>query len=105
MSVKESTARKLFAVSRNQCAFTECREAIYDKSYDSIVGQVAHIRTKKEGGPRFEADYDKVDDYENFDVGIGLDDEAYTYSLVSSEVNSIRWMVPADVMRIGTSGG
>jgi len=47
----------------------------------------------------------KVDDYENFDVGTGLNDESYIYSLVSNEVNSIRWMIAADVMRIGTSGG
>lgn len=47
----------------------------------------------------------KVDDYENFDEGTALDDDAWIYSLVSQDVNSIRWLVPADVLRIGTVGG
>lgn len=47
----------------------------------------------------------KIDDYEDFNAGTGLDDESYTYTLVSNDVNSIRWMCGADVLRIGTVGG
>lgn len=47
----------------------------------------------------------KVDDYEDFNEGTGLDDESYTFTLVSNDVNSIRWMVGADALRIGTVGG
>lgn len=47
----------------------------------------------------------KVDDYEDFNAGTGLDDESYTYTIASQDVNAIRWMVDTDVLRIGTIGG
>ena len=47
----------------------------------------------------------KVDSYEDFNEGTSLDDEAYSFTMVSSDVNSIRWMVDADTLRIGTHGG
>ena len=65
MTVKTSTIRKLYAVSRNQCAFPDCNEVIFDMKYDSIVGQAAHIRAQNDGGPRFIPDYPDVDDYDN----------------------------------------
>jgi hypothetical protein len=47
----------------------------------------------------------KVNSYEDFDIGTASESDAYTYYLVSQDVNSIRWMVPSDVLRIGTHGG
>jgi len=45
----------------------------------------------------------QVDDYENFETGIG-DSDSYAYQLASTKVNKIRWMVPGEVMYIGTLG-
>ena len=47
----------------------------------------------------------KTDSYDDFNAGTGLDDDAYSFTMVSSDVNSIRWMVDADTLRIGTHGG
>jgi len=47
----------------------------------------------------------KTDSYEDFNEGLSNDDDAYTYTMVSSDVNSIRWMADADTLRIGTVGG
>src|SRR5688572_20704699 len=51
---RESTIRKLFALSSNRCAFPDCQTAIVDRSTEAIVGEVCHIRAQREGGPRFD---------------------------------------------------
>ena len=62
-----TTVKKLFATSINLCAFPRCSETIYDKEYDTIVGEIAHIRARKKGGPRFDPSYpiERYHDYEN----------------------------------------
>jgi hypothetical protein len=50
---RESSVRKLFALSSNRCAFPECQTAIVDRRTGTILGEVCHIRAQKEGGPRF----------------------------------------------------
>ena len=45
----------------------------------------------------------KVDDYENFETGLG-DSDSYAYQLASTKINKIRWMVPGEVMYVGTLG-
>jgi len=47
----------------------------------------------------------RVDDYIDFDEGIGNDDDSYSFTLVSNDVNAIRWMTAVDTLRIGTVGG
>src|SRR5882672_7118637 len=51
---RESTVRKLFALSRNRCAFPECETDIVDRTTTTILGEVCHIRAQNEGGPRFD---------------------------------------------------
>lgn len=45
----------------------------------------------------------KVDSYENFETGIN-DDDSYAYTLASTKINRIRWMLPGEVVYIGTTG-
>jgi len=49
-----STIRRLYAVSRNQCAYPECRVPIFEYSTGSLLGELCHINAKATGGPRFD---------------------------------------------------
>lgn len=51
---RESTIRKLFALSSNVCAFPDCQTAIVDSVTGTILGEVCHICAQNEGGPRFD---------------------------------------------------
>ena len=46
----------------------------------------------------------QVDDYENFEPGVN-DDDAYTFTLASNNVNKIQSMVDSSVLHIFTTGG
>jgi hypothetical protein len=50
---RDSTIRKLFALSMNQCAFPDCTTAIIDSSTNTILGEVCHVRAQKPGGLRY----------------------------------------------------
>ncbi len=66
--MKESTLKKLFAYSKNQCAFPECSSPIivFDEE-DVIVGEICHIESKKPKGPRHNKNLseEEVDDSSN----------------------------------------
>jgi hypothetical protein len=49
---RESTVRRLFAVSMNRCAFPGCDAAIVGKNV--ILGEVCHICAVSAGGPRYD---------------------------------------------------
>lgn len=65
--VSTQTIKKLTLASQNKCAFTDCDEPIYDIKFDSIVGQICHIRGKSEGSPRNDPTFtkDMLDEYDN----------------------------------------
>jgi len=50
---KDSTVRKLFALSRNRCAFPECSNPIIDSESNVTLGEVCHICAQSHEGPRF----------------------------------------------------
>jgi hypothetical protein len=54
MAVSESTKRKLFTLSGNQCAFPGCTNPIFDTEHDVMVGQICHIKAQSPGGPRYD---------------------------------------------------
>lgn len=54
-SPKDTTIRKLFAVSMNRCAFPGCLTPVIDPQTNTILAEVCHIRAQNERGPRFEA--------------------------------------------------
>lgn len=50
----ESAKRQVLAACGNQCAFPGCNEIIVDREHGVLVGEIAHIKARKEGGPRFD---------------------------------------------------
>jgi hypothetical protein len=49
-----TTIKRLFALSRNRCAYPQCQSPIVT-SEDAIIGDVCHIRAENEGGPRYDS--------------------------------------------------
>lgn len=50
---RETTIRRLFAVSMNRCAFPGCTTPIVDPGTGTILAEVCHIHAQSTGGPRF----------------------------------------------------
>ena len=50
---KPSTVKRLFALSRNQCAFPSCGIPIIEDS-GVVTGIICHIKARNKGGPRFD---------------------------------------------------
>jgi hypothetical protein len=47
-----------------------------------------------------------IGNFENFNISSPLkDDDAFTFTMNATQVNEIRWLVPLEVIIIGTSGG
>lgn len=53
MEPTRTTVKRLFAVSRNHCAFPGCELPIVEDS-GTITGIICHIRARSKGGPRFD---------------------------------------------------
>jgi hypothetical protein len=51
---KESTLKRLFALSRNLCAFTGCTAQIVDRDSGVLTGQICHIKARHPTGPRYD---------------------------------------------------
>ena len=51
---KPSTIKRLFALSRNLCAFPQCGVPIVEDS-GTVTGIVCHIKARSRGGPRFDS--------------------------------------------------
>lgn len=75
MSITVPTVKVLWTRAHNCCAFPTCPQLLTEDSVDAatgdgfvtIVGEQAHIRSPKTGGPRHDPDYDssKLNSYEN----------------------------------------
>lgn len=53
MAPSVSTIKRLFAVSRNQCAFLGCINTLIDEHTGTVTGEICHIKAKKPKGARF----------------------------------------------------
>ena len=49
----DKTVKRLFALSRNRCAYPKCETPIVHPS-GTVVGEVCHIKAQNTGGPRFD---------------------------------------------------
>lgn len=75
MAVTTRTVKVLWTRARNCCAFPACRRLLTEDSVDAttgsgfvtIIGEQAHIRSKRVSGPRHDPEYDQssLDSYEN----------------------------------------
>jgi hypothetical protein len=52
---KPSVLKKLFALSRNVCAYRGCEERMADPKWPSVQGRVAHIRGDRPGSARYDS--------------------------------------------------
>lgn len=50
----EATTKRLFALSRNRCAFPKCTTPIVQLS-GTVTGEICHIKARNPGGPRYDA--------------------------------------------------
>jgi hypothetical protein len=50
----DSVIKRLFALSRNHCAFADCMIPIVQPS-GTVTGKVCHIKAKSPGGPRYDS--------------------------------------------------
>jgi len=49
---KPSVVKRLFALSGNQCAYMDCKNAIVDE-FGTIIGEICHIEAAEVGGERY----------------------------------------------------
>lgn len=52
LPLKPSVVKRLFAVSRNECAYPKCKESIVD-DLGTVIGEICHIEAAEEGGERY----------------------------------------------------
>jgi len=52
--IRPSDTKKLFALSRNQCAHPECSNNMVSDDGEAVFGQIAHITAASDDGPRFD---------------------------------------------------
>lgn len=52
---RDTTVRRLFAVSMNRCAFPGCSTPIIDSISNTILAEICHIHAQRENGPRFDS--------------------------------------------------
>jgi len=67
VSYKQSTLKKLWAASGNQCGYPDCENEVVDIETETVVGEICHIRAQSEGGPRYDPNLsdDEIDEYSN----------------------------------------
>lgn len=51
---RDSTVRRLFALSMNQCAFPDCSTPILDRNTNTILAEICHIHAKNKKGLRYD---------------------------------------------------
>lgn len=51
-NIRESTIKRLFGMSRNQCAMPDCKSPLIIG--DAVVGEICHIRARRKGGARYD---------------------------------------------------
>jgi len=67
VSYKQSTLKKLWAASGNQCGYPDCEYEVVDIETETVVGEICHIRAQSEGGPRYDPSLsdEEIDEYSN----------------------------------------
>ncbi len=83
------TLKRLFAMSGNRCNFPKCNISIVDKETGTAIGEICHIKGKKEGSVRYDPNQSDEDrhGFDNLLIicpmhhkVIGDDPDSYTVS-------------------------
>ena len=59
MSISQTTIKRLFVKSRNECAMPRCTSPLLIGDY--IVGEICHIRARRKNGPRYDPNLSIID--------------------------------------------
>jgi hypothetical protein len=89
MGIKDNTMKRLFGISRNQCAMPDCKSPIIIE--ETVVGEICHIRARRKGGPRYDSSLTTVekDDFENLILLCGT---CHTLVDASPEDYTAEWL-------------
>ncbi|WP_281234841.1 hypothetical protein [Flavobacterium gelatinilyticum] len=60
LPLKPTVIKRLFAVSKNECAYPSCKNVIVDK-FGTVIGEICHIEAAEVGGERY--NHDSNDEY------------------------------------------
>src|SRR4051812_19860717 len=52
----EQTAKRLFGLSSNRCAYSGCRNPMIDPKFGSVLGEMCHIKGEKPTAARHDKD-------------------------------------------------
>src|SRR6266496_4256856 len=65
MSIQDSTMKRLFGMSSNQCAIPDCKSLLIIG--EVVVGEICHIRARRKGGARYDPTLSAAqkDEFEN----------------------------------------
>lgn len=89
MGIKETTMKRLFGMSRNQCALLDCKSPVIIG--DTVVGEICHIRAGRNGGPRFDPSLtpEQRDEFQNLILLCGT---CHTLVDASPDEYSTEWL-------------
>ena len=91
-TIKPSTEKKLFALSKNQCYHPNCTNKLITNDKKDVLAKIAHIEAASSNGPRFNA-YMTDDERRDFDNLILLCDEHHI------EIDSHEEEFPTDLLK------
>lgn len=91
------TARRLYAVSGNLCAFPRCPTPIVDPESGVIIAEICHIRAFSPGGPRYDASLpeDERNAFENLILLCGVHHKIIDSDVASYPVERLQEMKAA----------
>jgi hypothetical protein len=89
--IKESTIKRLFMLSGNECAETTCIKTLIARDGISLISKICHIEAAEPGGARYR-DAMTDDERRGFDNLILLCDECHT--IIDNPANEKTYTVP-----------
>jgi len=65
VATSKATAKRLFALSCNICAYPGCETKLSKREWPSVMARECHIRAQRPGGARFDPEYLDVHGFDN----------------------------------------
>ncbi len=86
----QTTLKRLFLLSCNQCAAPDCNRSLEARDAKTIIAKICHIEAASSDGPRYNPDMTD-DDRRDFDNLILLCDECH--SIIDNKANETKYTV------------
>ena len=67
MAPSSKAVKRLFSLSKNECAFPGCSNVLVDNTTGTVIGEICHINARNVGGPRYDSRLsdEDTDSFEN----------------------------------------